>query len=141
MAAEFFDILGYIFTNKNEFDKLSDLTLSRNSFMVNRTIAIQYPLQVNAFNTLSVNQIDVMKFWSHYLGGQNRIPYFVYTKGSKRASEDKNKKMKMPPPSLIKQYCCQYGISPKDISAAIDLFPTDTINDILDFDKTYNSDK
>lgn len=138
MAAEFFDILGYIFTNKSEFDKLSELTLNRNSFMVNRTLSIQYPLQVNAFNVLGINSADVMKFWAEYLGGKYKVPYFVYTKGSKRATEDKNKKQKMPSNVLIKQYCNQYGYSMKDISAAFNLFPDEINNDILEFDKIYN---
>ena len=138
MAAEFFDILGYIFTNKNEFNKLSELTLTRNSFMINRTLAIQYPFQVNAFNNLNINQVDVLKFWADYLGGQFKIPYFVYTKGSKRASEDKNKKLKMPSTSLIKQYCNHYGYSIKDIETAFTIFPDEINKDIQEFDKIFN---
>ena len=140
-SPEHFDVIKKIFTDKNGFNSLSDLTLDRNSFMVNRSIAIKYPDKVQLFNNLKVNQVDVMKFWADYLGGNYRMPGFLYTKGSKKASETKSKINKMPSGALIHQYCIFYNLNKKDVLNALKFFYDDTIKDIYNFEKEYLNTK
>ena len=108
---DLFEVIGSIFTDKQKFSEYSNLTLDRNSFMINRMMAIRYPLQANALNVLNANGADIAKSWNIFLPQQYRNPSFIYTKGSKKAQEDKTKKAQMPKKSEIIDYCLTYNIS------------------------------
>lgn len=135
---EFFSVSKKLFTNREEFDKLSDNALNRNSFMMNRSIAIKYPDKAQAFNILKINGADVMKFWADYLGGQYRVPGFMYTKGVKSSQASIAKKTKMPSKTLIKDFCLHYNLNRKDVMTAIKMFNVDMINEIFEFEKLIN---
>lgn len=132
---DFFEVSKKLFTNKEEFDKLSDSALERNFFMMNRSIAIQYPDKAQAFNLLKVNTIDVMRFWANYLGGKWKVPGFMYTKGSKSSQKAKEVKQKLPANSLIKDFCVHNNLNRKDVMMCIKLFNNDMISEINEFDK------
>lgn len=135
---EFFDVSKKLFTDINEFNKLSNAILSRNFFMMNRSIAIKYPIKAQAFNLLKINESDVMKFWAGHIGNCGRVPYFMYTKGSKAAQKDKAVKMKMPSTKLIKEFCLYYNLNRKDVISAIKLYNNDMINEIFEYEKMIN---
>ena len=81
-----YDIVKMMFTNVAEFDKLSNSILSRNFFMINRIMSIQYPLQAQCFNNLHVNNADAVKCWKNFIVsklGYGKVPGFVFTKGAK----------------------------------------------------------
>ena len=130
-----FDIIKKLFTDRREFNNVSDFLLNRNSFMINRFIAIKYPDKVQCFNNTKVNQVDVCKFWADYLGGQYRVPSFIYTKGAKRSQETKSKIQKMPSDALINEFCIYYKFDKKDVLTALKMFKDDMINEINEYVK------
>lgn len=132
---EFFEVSKKLFTNKVEFDKLSNSVLERNMFMMNRSIAIQYPDKAQAFNLLKINGSDVMKFWADYLGGKWKVPGFMYTKGAKSSKIEKERKNKIPSSSLIRDFCVYNNYNRKDVINAIKMFNEDMISEINEYDK------
>ena len=134
-----FDIIKKLFTNRNEFNQVSDFLLDRNSFMINRFIAIIYPEKVQCFNTTKTNQIDVCKFWADYLGGQYRVPGYIYTKGSKRSQETKSKMQKQPSNALINEFCINYNINKKDVLNALKMYKNEMITEIEEYVKLKNA--
>ncbi len=129
---DLFDVITLLFTNKTEFDKLSDITLNRNAFMINRILGIKYPLQSQAFNYVKINSCDVIKFWADYLGGQPYVPNFVRTRGAKK-SADNIKKKKAVSEKDIKTFCIYNNISYKDVNTALELFNNDMTQEITTF--------
>lgn len=134
-----FDIIKALYTNKKEFDEISDFLLDRNSFMINRFISIKYPDKVQCFNISKINTVDVCKFWAEYLGGQYRVPSYIYTKGSKRAQETKSTIDKMPSNSLINEFCIYNNINKKDVLNALKMFRDEMITEINSFNKEIHS--
>lgn len=130
---DLFEVIGSIFTDKQKFSEYSNLTLDRNSFMINRMMAIQYPLQANALNVLNANGADIAKSWNIFLPQQYKNPSFIYTKGSKKAQEDKTKKAQMPKKSEIIDYCLTYNISYKTVMNAMQFYREEMIEEINDF--------
>lgn len=130
---DLFEVIGSIFTDKQKFSEYSNLTLDRNSFMINRMMAIRYPLQANALNVLNANGADIAKSWNIFLPQQYRNPSFIYTKGSKKAQEDKTKKAQMPKKSEIIDYCLTYNISYKTVMNAMQFYREEMIEEINDF--------
>lgn len=130
---DLFEVIGSIFVDKEKFNEYSNLTLERNSFMINRMMSIQYPLQANALNVINANAADVVKSWAIFIPQQYKNPSFIYTKGSKKAQEDKSKKAQMPKKSEIIDYCLTYNISYKTVMDALTFFREDMITEINEF--------
>jgi hypothetical protein len=86
---ELFDIIKLIFSKKG-WERVSGLDKSRNFFMINRIMSIQFPIQAQQFNKSKINPIPVTDWWngamsSHY----KNTPPWIYTKTKK--SEKKSK--------------------------------------------------
>lgn len=135
-----FDIIKMMFTDKEQFDSLSSLMLEKNFFIVNRMFAIKYPFQANCFNLLKTNRAEAMKSWEIFMLQHERhgsVPYFIYTKGSKRSSEAKEKKSQFAKPNL-EEYAKHYNMSKKDIQDLIEFDPEDLKKELARFSKMMN---
>lgn len=129
-----FDIINMMFTNKAAFDRLSDSILKQNFFMINRTFSIKYPQQAAMFNSLTINQAEVIRFWQFFLTapskeGYGRVPKFVYTKKAKMEDPDNLD------PAVVTDYCKRYHLSKKDFKDMLHFFHDETIEDINNFIK------
>ena len=133
-----FDIINMIFTKYDKFNELSDITLEKNFFIINRVFSIKYPLQAYMFNKKYVNMSGVIKAWASFLiakEGYGKIPYFVYTKGAKKTNESKSKLQDNLDKSLINEYCKRYHITLKDFNNLKLLFNDELIQDIKRYEK------
>lgn len=138
MAAEFFDIINSIFLDKEKFNTYSDLTLDRNSFMVNKTMSINYPFQANALNVSKISGSNILKSWNIFIPQQYRTPSFIYTKGANKVKTEKEKKASMPKKDDILEYCSTYNISYKVVMDAMKFYKEEMIKEIEDFIKLKN---
>lgn len=141
MAAEkkpniLFDTLNALFSNKEYISGLTKESIKQNIFMINRRIAIKFPLQAQVFNNNKVNPVDVLKFWSDFLYTGSRPPGWIYTAGAVKSQAKKDAKKEIST-VLLKQYCNRYHISMKDMEAALKFFPEETIAEVKDFE-TFN---
>lgn len=136
-----FDIINAIFINKSFIESQSNETLKQNFFMINRRMAIQYPLQAQTFNNMKVNPVDVIKFWSSYLYNGTFPPRWVYTAGAVKSKEKKEQNKTSISLAMRKAYCDRYNISMKDLDTAMKMFPDEYLADMKDFEMIYNSNK
>lgn len=131
-----FSIFTALFNNKEYINNLTPETLRQNCFMINRRVAIKYPLQAQVMNNTKINSVDVVKFWSDFLYTGSKPPGWSYTAGANKSSAAKFEKEKITP-ALIKFYCDLKYISPRDFAAAIRFFPEETYNEIIDLEQLY----
>lgn len=127
-----------MFTNKEKFDKLTNVILDKNFFIINRACAIKYPLQAALFNKTQINTSSVIKSWRNFLTtkeGFGRVPYFIYTKGAKKATESKIKKTDNIDKETIKKYCKRYHISLRDYDNLKSFFNDELIEDVNRYSK------
>lgn len=132
-----FDVIKLIFTDKEGFDKFSNITLKKNYFMCNRIFSIKYPLQAVLFSTMNINEAEVIRMWRDFFISNKifgKVPYWVYTKGSKK-SVDNVKKNKKISNQLIKDYCIHYNIDTKDVIDALEFFEDDMEKELKRFEK------
>ena len=85
---QLFDIVKLIFTNKTkEWKTVGKIDKSRNFFMINRIMSIQFPTQANQFNKLKVVPAPVVDWWHDILSVRfSRPPAWLYTKTNKKES-------------------------------------------------------
>lgn len=88
---ELFDIIKTIFKNDYEWDKVTNSDKSRNYFMINRIMAIQFPIQADQFNRLRVIPYPVVDWWHRTLSkNYTRTPTWIFTKTNKSKASKKN---------------------------------------------------
>lgn len=131
-----FDIINALFTNKDFIWELTDSTASQNIFMVNRRMAINFPMEASFFNKSGVNALDVLKFWADFLYNGSRAPRWVYTKSEiakqKKSADDYGLTREMK-----QKYADRNWLSMKDVEAMMRFFPDEAVvlikeNDELD---------
>lgn len=134
-----FDIINMMFTKPDEFNKLSNLLLSKNFFMINRVFSIQFPLQAAVFNKLNINTADVIRCWQNFLTKQygNKVPFFVYTKGLKKTTE-LQEDIEIPK-DIKESYCKHYNLSLKDFDDLLYFDRTKVLDDIKIFTNNMNN--
>lgn len=89
---ELFDIIKTTFNKKGAWDKVSNSDKSRNFFMLNRIMSIQFPIQANQFNKLKITPYPVADWWNRTLSNHyTRVPNWIYTKTVKGQKKEKEK--------------------------------------------------
>jgi hypothetical protein len=89
---ELFDIIKNIFNQKEDVWKnVSKNDKSRNFFMINRVMSIQFPMQAHQFNKLKVSPPYVVDWWRNTLNTRfTKVPTWIYTKTQKSEKSKKN---------------------------------------------------
>jgi len=89
---ELFDIIKNIFNQKEDVWKnVSKNDKSRNFFMINRIMSIQFPIQAQQFNKLKVSPPYVVDWWRNTLNTRfTKVPTWIYTKTKKSEKSKKN---------------------------------------------------
>lgn len=132
-------IVSALFNNKNFINSLTKSAISSNSFIVNRRLAIKYPLQAQVFNNSDVNPVDVLYFWRDYLYNGVSAPGWTFTPGQIKSSAgtSKNDFTK----AEIKMFCEHFDIDRKDLNAAFKFFPKEIKKEITNYLKFLNDAK
>lgn len=128
-----FEILNALFSNKEYISNLTDQTMKQHCFMINRRIAIKYPLQAQVFNNNKVYAPDVVKFWSDFLYSGHRPPGWIYTAGAAKSQAKKNEKSKITQ-QMIKDYSLRNNISQKEVLTAIKFYFDDVLKEMLEYE-------
>lgn len=127
-----YDIINDMFGSKDITTKYSRETLKQFQFMINRIISIKYPKQANFFNRLGVDP----KYSAYVLGSMiyngGYKERWCFTKGSKKAKEEKNKG-KTITPKLIKDYCSWYNRDKKDVDFALKIYKDEMEQELIEF--------
>ncbi len=129
-----FEILNSLFTNKEYINNLTPQSMKQYCFMINRRIAIQYPLQAQVFNNNKVYAPDVVKFWSDFLYTGKRPPGWIYTAGAAKSQAKKNEKSKVTS-AMIREYSLKHNVSQKEVMTALKFFADDIIAEMLEYEE------
>lgn len=133
-----FDIIKFMFTDNEAFNKLTKLQLERNYFIINRIFSIKYPLQAQVFNQNGISQSEVLKIWKEFLNkieGIGRVPSFCFTKGSKKSSEETTSARKKLTKARIIEYAKHYNLSLKELDDVYGFFPIEFEAEVDRFEK------
>lgn len=119
---QLFDYMKLIFSkNEKEWKELKDTDKSRNFFMMNRFLSIQYPVQVHHLSHYKIDPSAVSDYWHRSLSSKfNSSPKWIYAKTIKK--KDQEKKLDLPSQPMIKWYCEKNEISRKEFDQMVSFF-------------------
>lgn len=132
---QLFDIVKNIFsTNNKTWKSVGRNDKSRNFFMINRIMSIQFPIQANQFNKLRVSPPPVVDWWRDTLSHRfSKPPVWIYTKTKKVEKEDVSKVKESPEvESFIRE---KYKVTKRDLAQLKQFYPEkyqEWISDIAD---------
>jgi hypothetical protein len=86
-----FDFIKIMFTKPDHYNKLKNFSKKRHHFMVNRFMAINFPVNAQSFNFNGINGASVIDCWHMVTSRFSRVPGWIYTKtkSSKKNTKDK----------------------------------------------------
>jgi hypothetical protein len=81
---ELFDIVKTIFKSDKDWDKVSRNDKTKNFFMLNRIMSIQFPMQAHQFNHTKISPRPVADWWHNTLSRHyTKMPSWIFTKTKK----------------------------------------------------------
>ena len=132
---QLFDLINALFAGPKKWSHVERGDKKKNHFMVNRMISIQYPLQAQALNHIKIDPVSTVDFWHFFLSKiYSKVPFWVYTKGSKKVKEEKEKKTDLKD-SSIKDYARVNSLDLKLVREALKFYPDQMVKEIKEFEK------
>lgn len=132
---ELFELTKTIFENPAAYKEATKGDKRKSFFMAQRRFAIQHPMQAQALNGLKINQEQAMDIWQKFLSKKyNKTPFWMYTKGVKKAKEAKEKKINISS-QLVEDYAKKHKIDLKSVWEALAMFPKEMQKELKDFEK------
>lgn len=130
---DLFDLIKQLFDRSSRWEMIKSYDKSRNFFMINRFMSINFPMQANLFNNRHIISSSAVDSWRDVL---NRLftkpPSWMYTKTKK--SESKSSK-KHPEKATVYEWMRLNGLSKRDLDSMMELMPDETTKEILHFEK------
>jgi hypothetical protein len=132
-----FDLISSLFTDEDISKTYSDKFIENGLFMVNRRMAIKYPLQAQFFNISSMNKRDVVMFWNSFVYTGKKPESWVYLQGQRKSEEEQSMAKNKISKETINKFCALYHINKKDVERALEFFYDDMKKELTEFEKTY----
>lgn len=130
---DLFDLTKKLFDKNYKWENIKAYDKSKNFFMVNRFMSINFPMQSNLFNNRHIVSSAAVDSWRDVL---NRLftkpPSWMYTK-TKKSEKSTNKKY--PEKETLFQWMKLNSLSKKDIDSVMELSPDEFIKELLQFEK------
>ena len=132
---ELFELTKIMFEDPKAYKKINPGEKRKHFFMINRRMSIQFPLQAQVLQRQKINEVGVVDFWQRFLRKQfTKTPYWMYTKGVKKAKEDKEKKLNIKD-SVLNDYASKMGFDQKSVREASEVFPSEIKKELQRFEK------
>lgn len=91
---ELFDVVNSLFGSDKKWESVGKADKSRNFFMVNRFMSIQFPVQAHEFNHTKVVPNLVLDWWHSALGPKfGKTPKWVFTSVGKKEQNKSSQKI------------------------------------------------
>lgn len=134
---ELFNYINTIFGSDKVWNEVGNVDKNKHSFMLNRLMSIQFPMQASMLNALKISQIGQAETW-RMIGKQfKKTPGFIYTKTSTKKEKAKRKYSD----DAIKKFMQINEIGEREFKMAMK-FNEDEMNKSLEIiEKTYFSKK
>lgn len=130
---DLFDLTKKLFDRNYKWESVKAYDKSKNFFMVNRFMSINFPMQSNLFNNRHIISSSAVDSWRDVL---NRLftkpPSWMYTK-TKKADKSPNKKY--PDKETLLQWMKLNSFSKKDVDSMMQLSPNEFTKELLQFEK------
>lgn len=131
-----FELTRAMFEDPEAYLKVTPGEKKKNFFIVQRRMAIKFPFQANVLQHVRIDEVAVMDFWQRFLSSQfDKTPHWMYTKGTKKAKENVEKKVNIKEES-IKAFASKNGYDIKSVRESIKTFPEQTKREIDAFEKS-----
>jgi hypothetical protein len=136
---QLFDYLKLVFSkNEKDWKDLKDTDKSRNFFMLNRFMAIQFPVQANYLSHYKIDPVAVSDYWHRTMSSKfSSTPKWVYAKTIKK--KDQEKKLDLPSNEMIKWYCEKNEISRSEFDLNVKFFGESFLDEIKKLEKILKS--
>lgn len=136
---QLFDYVALVFSrNEKEWEKLKNIDKSRNFFMLNRFMAIQFPTQANLLSHYKIDPEAVSNYWHRAMSSKfNSTPTWIYAKTKKKTEEAK--KLDLPSNEMIRWYCEKNEMSRREFNENVSFFSEDFLSDIRSLEKILKS--
>ena len=128
-----FDIINALFVNKDIINNITYESARQNIFMINRRMAIKYPMQAQVFNFSGLNPKEVIMSWSDFVFC-GTVPRWIYTPGAAKTKSQTTKDL-IRQDSVVRKFMAYYGIGRREMDSCIKLFPADTEEELKAFVK------
>ena len=86
---QLFDLVRVMFTKPKEYNEVKNNDKAKNHFMINRFMAINWPVQAQLLNRNGINGIGVIDTWQFLTSRFKRVPGWIYTKTKKTKAQEK----------------------------------------------------
>ena len=113
--------------NPEGYKKITRKQKSNASFLLNRFMAISYPVISATMSRMGVSDSNTVDFWVHILRSKfNSTPGFFYTKINRNFKLDFGDKLAGYDKEIVSQYLCQYQCSKKDLMDGLEFNEEET---------------
>lgn len=136
---QLFDFIRVLFEDKKQYAEMSRYDKSKQFFMLNRFMSIQYPGQANMLNHIRIPQAGAVDYWHRNMTNvYTRVPNWIFTKGQKKSAAEKTKVAKMPEKAVIQRYLTLHKISHRDLNDAYLMYGDSVYDPIRRMEKVMN---
>lgn len=118
---QLFDLVRVMFTKPKEYNEVKNNDKAKNHFMINRFMAINWPVQAQLLNRNGINGIGVIDTWQFLTSRFKRVPGWIYTKTKKTKAQEKLEFKYSE--ELVEIYLKVNQISLKDFNQLTKLYP------------------
>ena len=118
---QLFDLVRVMFTNPKKYSEVKNNDKAKNHFMINRFMAINWPVQAQLLNRNGINGIGVIDTWQFLTSRFKRVPGWIYTK-TKKTKKQESLEFKYSE-ELVEIYLKVNQISRKDFNQLAKLHP------------------
>jgi len=132
---ELFELTKIMFEDPKSYQNVTPGEKRKHFFMINRRMSIQFPLQAHVLQHQKIDEVAVVDFWQSFLRKQFKsTPYWMYTKGAKKAKETIEKKTNIKE-STLKEYATVMKFDMKAVREAAHFFPIEFKKELDKFEK------
>lgn len=119
---ELFDLIKTVFKKDKDWDAVSKNDKSRNFFMTNRIMSIQFPLHAHLFNHVKISPDLVLDWWHSFLGNKNNTaPKWIFTSTIKKETKKTEKSKGF---EEIEDFVCKkFEVSSRELNELKTFFP------------------
>ena len=118
---QLFELVRVMFTNPKKYKDLKNSDKSKNHFMIQRFMSINFPSQAQQLNRNGINGIGVIDTWQFITSRFKRVPGWIYTKTKKTKAQQKAEFKYSE--ELVEIYLKVNQISRKDFNQLTKLYP------------------
>lgn len=135
-----YEIVNDLFGVEDITKKYTRETLKQYQFMLTRIVSIYRPTTASAFNSIGTDPKYTAYAYNRWLYNGGYPPKWCYTRGTKKAKEEKNKG-KTITSKLIRDFCTWYNYDRKDVEFALKIKKEEMEKELIEFSNMQNQIK